>query len=41
MGQFPGDKTGQQQGERGKFKLIRNATPSDGGRRQAAFAVHH
>jgi hypothetical protein len=37
MGQFPGDKTGQRRGERDEFKLIRNASPSDGRHRQDAL----
>ncbi len=41
MGQFPSDKTGHGAVEWAKFKLIRHAAPSDGSRRQSAFAVHH
>jgi hypothetical protein len=41
MGQFRGDKAGHWQAELEKFKPIRWPAPSDGYRRQAAFAVHH
>jgi hypothetical protein len=41
MDQLPGDKTGQSATKRDQFKPIRIKPPSDGGRRQAAFAVHH
>jgi hypothetical protein len=41
MSQFPGDKTGRLRAELDEFKLIRRRSHSDGGRRYAAFAVHH
>ncbi len=40
MSQFPDDKAGQRRGKQDKFKPIRIKPPSDGYRRQAAFAVH-
>jgi hypothetical protein len=41
MSQFPGDKAGPLRAELDEFKLIRRRSHSDGGRRYAAFAVHH
>jgi hypothetical protein len=38
---FPATRPGQRRVELEKFKPIRRPQPSDGSRRQAAFAVHY